>query len=352
MSPERRQPVRVPAGGLPFGLAAGAAAAGVAAGTITGITRRRRRRPDGVAVARGVATTDGLRLHTTVRGPDDAPAAVVLCHGWTMSGEFWTTHAEALARRGLHTVTFDQRGHGRSGRPRANGFELDDLGDDLAAVLDDTVPTDMPVVLVGHSMGAMSIMAWAGRETPTRHQVVGAVLANTAAHQVVPEALTAITTTANPVVHAGLRHVLKVPVPIPPGPITRSAVRMIALGEDPPASAVDTTYRLFMATSSRTRIGFAHELDALDLREGLGRLTMPTLVVTGTRDLLTPPSHARSLTELLPDARLQILPGAGHQLPIEYTAEFIDLVHAHVRHTAGAGPRGGEATSSPLPAVS
>lgn len=318
-----------------MGLAAGAAVAGVAAGAVTGVTRRRRRHPAGVAVPRGVATTDGLRLHTTAYGPQDAPAAIVFVHGWTMSGEFWTTHAEALARRGLRTVTYDQRGHGRSGRPRPNGFDLDDLGDDLAAVLDDLVPTDVPVVLVGHSMGAMAIMAWAGRDTPTRHQVRGAILANTAAHQVVPDALTAITTTANPLVHAGLRHVLKVPVPIPPGPVTRQAVRMVALGEDPPRAAVDLTTRLLIGTDSRTRVGFADELHAMDLREGLRALDVPTLVITGTRDLLTPPAHARSLTELLPNARLQILPGAGHQLPLEHTASFIDLVHAHVRHCTG-----------------
>lgn len=334
------------------GIGLAATAAGVAIGSAAaGMARLRRRRPSTETVPQGVATTDGLRLHTTVHGDRSAPAAVVFVHGWTMSGEFWTGHAEALARRGLLTVTYDQRGHGRSGRPGRDGFDLQHLGNDLAAVLDATVPTRTPVVLVGHSMGGMTVMAWAGRTQPSRHDVRATVLANTAVHELVSDAVAALTGTTNRLVHQLLRQAAKVPTPVPSTPINRRLVRTLALSPDAPDSAVELTHRLFLACPPSVRVGFAHQIDVLDLREGASRLHVPTLVLTATNDRLTPPSHAQRLVELLPDARLQVVPGSGHQLPLERPADTIHLVHDHVRrHALVPDPRHRDA-SPPRDAV-
>ena len=152
-------------------------------------------------------------------------------------------------------------------------------------------------------------------------------------------------------VHQLLRQAAKVPTPVPSTPINRRLVRTLALSPDAPDSAVELTHRLFLACPPSVRVGFAHQIDVLDLREGASRLHVPTLVLTATNDRLTPPSHAQRLVELLPDARLQVVPGSGHQLPLERPADTIHLVHDHVRrHALVPDPRHRDA-SPPREAV-
>ena len=94
-----------------------------------------------------VESFDGTLLHTQITGPDDAPT-IVLAHGITCSQRAWHYQVEALARE-HRVITFDQRGHGRSGRPRAaDGYSVTALGHDLQAVLTEcagTGPWSWPV---------------------------------------------------------------------------------------------------------------------------------------------------------------------------------------------------------------
>ncbi len=111
-----------------------------------------------------VATPDGALLHATVDGDPDAPVTVVLAHGWTLSQAAWDDVAELLApdvaAGGLRLVRYDQRGHGRSTWGDVDPVSIDLLGEDLVAVLAELAPSG-PVVLGGHSMGGMTIMALA-----------------------------------------------------------------------------------------------------------------------------------------------------------------------------------------------
>lgn len=298
-----------------------------------------RRGPGGLAAGLAIGTPDGTLLHVRDYGPADAPATVVLAHGWTMSSTFWTATAEALARKGLHVVTYDQRGHGRSSLPGPQGYDLSHLGRDLANVMDIAVPTDRPVVLAGHSMGAMTVLAWAEHVEALRHDVRGAVLTNTSAHEVVPDALAAMTGTTGGVAHGLLRQLVRAPIPVPRTPINRAVVRRVALGTDAPRSAVDLTHKLFLDCSPVVRVGFAHKIDDLDLREGASRLLVPTVVVAGTEDKLTPPSHAQELVGMLPEASLRVMPGAGHQAPLERPAETVELIARHVSALTVTRPR-------------
>ncbi|HZX05585.1 alpha/beta fold hydrolase, partial [Kribbella sp.] len=109
---------------------------------------------------------DGVRLNVEVTGPADAPVTVLLVHGWTCSTRSWHNQVEGLpqiiGQDAVRVVTYDHRGHGRSDAAPAGSMRLDQLADDLVAVLDEVVG-DGPVVYAGHSMGGMTLMAAADR---------------------------------------------------------------------------------------------------------------------------------------------------------------------------------------------
>ena len=104
-----------------------------------------------------VRTPDGAELHATIDGSDDAPVTVVLAHGWTLAQAAWDDVADLLAPRiadgDLRLVRYDQRGHGRSTWGDSE-ISVDQLGDDLAAVIDQlaqppashTVPFDFSAI--------------------------------------------------------------------------------------------------------------------------------------------------------------------------------------------------------------
>src|SRR3954466_11908950 len=107
--------------------------------------------------SRTVRTDDGVDLHVEVDENPGSPLTVVLAHGFTARLAEWELQREALRPR-ARLVLFDQRGHGRSGWTKLTKATIDRTGRDLGEVLDATTP-EGPVVLAGHSMGGMSILA-------------------------------------------------------------------------------------------------------------------------------------------------------------------------------------------------
>ncbi len=167
------------------GLAAGAVAAGagaVVAAERVAIGRAQLLRdnsvPENFGGLRGRALTvladDGVPLHVEIDDPpassasshpelDRPPVTVVFCHGYTLNQDCW--HFQRRDLRGQRLVFWDQRDHGRSGRsPGGATASIDQLGADLGRVIAAVAPGDMPVILVGHSMGGMTIMALAGQQ--------------------------------------------------------------------------------------------------------------------------------------------------------------------------------------------
>ncbi len=135
-----------------------------------------------------VLADDGVPLHAEIDGPDDAPVTIIFCHGYVLSQDVWHYQRRDLAPAG-RLVFWDQRGHGRSGQSSPEHARISQLGADLYAVLMAAAPGQAPVVLVGHSMGGMTIMALA-RQHPELFgtKVIGAVLISTAVWAVDPTA--------------------------------------------------------------------------------------------------------------------------------------------------------------------
>ncbi|MCQ0018531.1 alpha/beta fold hydrolase [Actinomadura madurae] len=172
------------------GVVAGVGAAGV--GAAVGLRHlavgRVRLRPDPDAgepfgELRGRATTvladDGVPLHVEVDGPEDADLTVVFCHGYALNQDSWHYQRRDL-QGSLRMVFWDQRSHGRSGRSDLANATIEQTGDDLRAVLEATVRPGARVVLAGHSMGGMAIMAFADRHRELfEERVVGVALVNT-----------------------------------------------------------------------------------------------------------------------------------------------------------------------------
>ena len=113
-----------------------------------------------------VRSKDGLRLHTEVFGPEDG-YPIVLAHGITCAIRVWAYQIADLCAD-YRVIAFDHRGHGQSGVPRRGGYSLKHLASDLNSVLEATLAPHERAVLVGHSMGGITIAAWSARY---RHKV-------------------------------------------------------------------------------------------------------------------------------------------------------------------------------------
>ncbi|MFE1461414.1 alpha/beta fold hydrolase [Streptomyces nigra] len=283
-----------------------------------------------------VESADGARLHVEVHGPEGAPA-VVLTHGWTCSTAFWAAQIRALAVD-HRVVAYDQRGHGRS--PAAAVCSTDGLADDLEAVLKATLAPGEKAVIAGHSMGGMTVMAAAARPAFREH-AAAVLLCSTGASRLVAES------TVLPLRAGRLRTWLTgrlLGSRAPLGPVTAAARAILKYATMGPGSApemVEACARIVHACPRTVRHAWSQVLSLLDLGHGIRELTVPAAVVVGTADRLTPPVHARSLAEALPNCvGVTELPGLGHMTPIEapelVTGKIRELVTTYTQIKEGA----------------
>ncbi|MEU0584900.1 alpha/beta hydrolase [Streptomyces sp. NPDC006132] len=276
-------------------------------------------------------SADGARLHVEIHGPEDAPA-VVLAHGWTCSTAFWAAQIRELAAD-HRVIAYDQRGHGRS--PASPACSTDALADDLEAVLDATLAPGEQAVIAGHSMGGMTVMAASGRAAFRAH-AAAVLLCSTGSSQLVAAA-TVVPLRPGRVRTWLTRRILGSRAPL--GPVTPLARQILKYGTMGPGSAphmVEACARIVHACPRQVRHSWSQVLDLLDLDHGVRELTVPTAVVVGTADRLTPPAQARALCEALPRCTgFTELPGIGHMIPIEapelVTGKIRELVTAHIQ---------------------
>ncbi|MEV0528353.1 alpha/beta hydrolase [Streptomyces sp. NPDC050439] len=284
-----------------------------------------------------VVSADGARLHAEVHGPDGAPA-VVLAHGWTCSTAFWAAQIRDLAVD-HRVIAYDQRGHGRSVAPDGvEGYSTSALADDLEAVLAATLEPGEQAVLAGHSMGGMTIMA-ASTRPGFREHAAAVLLCSTGSARLVAESLV-VPMRAGRIRTRLTRSVLGAKAPL--GPVTPMARRILKYATMGPGSAperVDVCARIVHGCPRVVRYRWSHVLDEIALDAGVLELQVPTAVIAGTADRMTPVTHARRLAGMLPDSLgLTELPGIGHMTPVEapeaVTSGIRGLVRRYVR---GAG---------------
>jgi pimeloyl-ACP methyl ester carboxylesterase len=322
--------------------ATGAAAAGV-------VLQRRHLRslardPDYARLSRplggrpiDVISADGTALHAEAFGPEGGHT-IVLAHGWTEALAFWGPVIERLTTRGHRIVAYDLRGHGASAPAAEDDYSLERFGEDVEAVLATTVDAIERATVVGHSLGAMSIAAWAGAHD-VRARADAAALVNTGLGDLLGGHLL-FGELAKWLNHPWLsRAVLGSGSPIPPfsTPVSQAMIRYAAFG--PTATRGDVAFyeRMLLACPADVRAACGVVLSDLDLWDAVASLTVPTLVVAGANDRLTPPEHARRIIEALPEpAGLLELPETGHMLPLERPRELADAIDELVAAAAAA----------------
>jgi pimeloyl-ACP methyl ester carboxylesterase len=288
-----------------------------------------------------VLADDGVPLHAEINGPDDAPVTLIFSHGYALSQNVWHYQRRDLAGT-ARCVFWDQRGHGRSGESSQDHCTIPQLGEDLYAVLRATAPGDGPVVLVGHSMGGMTIMALA-RQHPELFgtKVAGAVLISTVAGGVdptiwIPLALRPIARhAAAPVlrgVSTGPRAALTERLRQASGDLAFLGTRYVAFGDSSVSPAVvDFLERIIRATPVGVVAAFYLALLRHDERAALGILAaIPVTVIAGERDRLVSLSQSEELAARIPGSDLVRVPETGHGVILErpevVNRAIIDLV--------------------------
>ena len=311
----------------------------LAAATAGGVALARRRRhesPDWPVLQtrlEPVTADDGTTLHVEVTGPEDATGTVVLAHGYVLSNRLWDLQVAALtdARPDLRVISYDQRGHGRSARAPQGSATIEQLGRDLRAVVDQRATG--PVVLVGHSMGGMTIMSYVEQyPSDVGDRVVAAALVSTSGG-----GLSEVAWGLPPRVAARIRAGL--PAAMEQGrrwedagrkPLPQPFLRPLLFGRGADPGAVRRTLEVYSGNSAHTVADFFETFPLHDRLAALCALSpVPVTVLVGTEDRICPLGHSRALADALPHARLRVYPGAGHMLqlerPADVSAELISL---------------------------
>jgi pimeloyl-ACP methyl ester carboxylesterase len=345
------------------GLATAAAAAGLAYER-RGVNRERSRIDPRSAAALGalprdresvVTTEDGVALHVEEIGPRDAELTVVFVHGFTLaSGSFHFQRlalTEAFGER-IRQVSYDQRSHGRSGRSSAQRSSIPQIARDLGAVID-SVAADGPLVLVGHSMGGMTIMSLADqrpdlfRPAGSQPRVRAVALINTSSGNLKTVTLglpNFVARLRGPVLPVVLRRAAKNAALVEKGralgkdlawAITK---RLSFAAPDVDPAVVAYATNMIAATPVDVVADFYHTLMAHDGTLGLMNLIDLDVLVFGAEDdALTPLEHAETIAAALPRAELITVADAGHLLMLEYpdlvSAPLISLVENALKPT-------------------
>ncbi len=267
-----------------------------------------------------VTTPDGARIHLIQRG---SGRPILLVHGITIRSEVWAPQMHLLADR-YRIVAMDVRGHGRSS-VGAEGVGRRIAASDIATVIKSLNLEDL--VIVGHSMGGMILMEFAGRYSKLlSERVAGLVFMDTAASGVVPAPFVPVARAAGKVL-AGRVQAGHPPLRFLNGDSDLAwLVARLGFGSAPSGRAV-AQLREFQAAAAPSAV-VASGIDLIDHdgRWALAATTTPSLVLVGSRDLLTPVRQARRIARLLANSRLEVLPGAGHQLMQERPREVSRLI--------------------------
>ena len=346
MSPEVTPAVRMAGRGL---LAAGALAAGAALGAIA---ERSLLRGGGAHASdateadfgslRGeqmvVVADDGIELHVEVdEVADDAKdgnLTVIFCHGYALNLDSWHFQRQAFRGR-ARLVFYDQRSHCRSQHADFDSHQVDQLGSDLGSVIDAIAPTG-PLMLVGHSMGGMTIMALAAQRPEIfSERVFGVALVATTAGGLasgelgLPPGLGTVFHRIAPSVAAALarRKGLVERTRWSSSDLGLLLTRLYSFGSTATEQSSRFVASMVSSTPIETVAEFLPALQEHDKREALAVFeNVELLVIVGDTDRLTPKEQSAEIVRRVPGAEYVVIPDSGHMLTLEKPEE----VNAHL----------------------
>jgi len=304
--------------------------------------------PEGVPSVAQVGMPDGVRLHVEEYADAAAPLTVVLLHGWTLDTRLWRRQILDLPKRlgsPVRVLAFDMRGHGHSTACPRSATTLYQLADDLAAVIEERAGTGR-VVLVGHSLGGMTIMEYAHRHPEHfAARIAGVVLVATTAEGAIHTTYGLTPTLARLVrrmEQTGAAVLARSGPWRPHRPmmaVLAPGLRWLVFGPEPDPDAVRLTTamvgsaRLTSIGGFRPWVDLHHRVEALTAMRAL-----PTAVLVGTHDRLTPRRCADTIIAALPNAEHVICPDAGHMLPLERPDEVTEAILRVCRQANAAAP--------------
>lgn len=334
--------------GILLGTLAAGAAAGLAAERY--FVGRDRRRPDpegreAFGELRGrdvgpVTSFDGTQLHVEVVDGDGP--TIVFAHGFSLNLTSWHYQIRDLPP-GYRLVLYDQRGHGRSEKAKDGDWSLAALARDMDAVIASHGGPE-PLVVAGHSMGGMTVLKFA-ELFPERigSGVAALVLANTTGADVMGGMLPGaarrfaagfqmIQEGAVRALASNAKHVDRLRGRT--RDLAYLSVRMAGLGPKAPPSIVEFVDQMLSETPSEVWASLLPALLGLDVTKVLDVIDVPTLVVAGTHDKLTPPGAADRIASAVKDAELVVIRDSGHMSMLERPLSF----NAHLREFLGRVP--------------
>jgi len=336
------------------GVAAGIAAERIAVGRARLAADPEAEEPYGLLVADQepiVSADDGVDLHVEVVGRGGADLTMIFVHGYCLDMGTWHYQRRGLADLRdprLKMVFYDQRGHGRSGRGEPPGYTIEQLGRDLESVITAVAPTG-PLVLAGHSMGGMSIMALAEQHPELfAERVVGVALVSSSAGDLdtvsfgMPRVVNVIRKPLMPLLASGLRSRAKLleRARRTGSDVVWLATRRWAFGTRQVSSAlVGYVERMNSTTPVETIAGFLATLsdhmryDALPAFDGI-----ETILIGGEKDLMTPIEHTRRLAVAMPAAEFVEIAGGAHLALMDHAEEVNDHLRRFLLRAAAAVP--------------
>jgi pimeloyl-ACP methyl ester carboxylesterase len=283
-----------------------------------------------------VKTHDGLELHVTTHGPDDAPVTVALSHCWTADEADWHYQVRDLMSHyghGVRILTWDHRGHGRSQHAREQDCTVHNLARDMGDVIDTYAPRGR-LVLAGHSIGGMTMMTLPEVRPDLVDRIDGLLFVATSSGRL--DTVTLGLPETGKLVKAQIPRILAIRARIhsrshrrrSPG-IERQVVGKFLFGAPTRQRDCGLVVDQLINCPPATMSGFYRDLMHHERTEGLTAYDgIPTTVLVGSADRLTPPHHARRLATAIRGARLVVSPGAGHMLTLERDRLVSDeLIH-------------------------
>jgi 3-oxoadipate enol-lactonase len=235
-----------------------------------------------------------------------AGPVVVLLHGFPLSRVMWAEQVDVIGSA-YRVIAPDLRGQGESPAPEGI-YSMDEMADDVVELLEG-LEVNQPIVLGGLSMGGYVALSLALRY---RTRLRGLMLIDTRAVADTPEAAKNREETATAVLETGN-----------PSTLIKTMIPRL-FGKTTLEHHPERIQPMLTIMEKTSAVGIAGALRGMavrpDRRGDLAGITVPTLVLVGEEDVISPPDEARGIAQSLPNARLEVIPKAGHLAPYENPA--------------------------------